>query len=106
MQLTKTDIKRAMQSEMAQRGYGRGWKKSYTLREPDGRLWDLHDLDTAAEVIMPGQIINVEAVTSNGIIVSKQRWVEFWIGEDRIWAREDAIEYPKHLNDDNLIFVR
>jgi hypothetical protein len=105
MQLTKTDIKRTIQSEMAERGYGRGWKKNYTLRESEGRLRDLHDVDTAAEVIMPGQIIDVEAVTSNGIIVSKQRWVEFWVGEDRIWAREDAIE-KKHLNDDHLIFER
>jgi len=105
MQLTKTDIKRAMQSEMAERGCGRGWKKIYCLRESKARLRDLHDLNTAADVIMPGQIIDVEAVTSNGIIVNKQRWVEFWIGENRIWAREDAIE-KKHLNDDHLIFDR
>jgi hypothetical protein len=105
MQLTKTDIKRAIQSEMTERGYGRGWKKIYSLSESKTRLRDLHDVDTAADVIMPGQIIHVEAVTSNGIIVNKQRWVEFCIGEDRIWAREDAIE-KKHLNDDHLIFER
>jgi hypothetical protein len=106
MDLTKTDIKRTIQRHMAELGMGRGWKKFYALRDGDSgdRLHDFH-LDSAGNV-EPGQIIDVEASNRGprGRMI-KQDWVEFWIGESRIWAKRNSIS-REDLSDDTLIFSR
>ena len=108
MDLTKTDIKRTIQGHLSSAGVGRGWKKYYTLRDGKSgdRICALHDLDMAGKTAEPGQVIDAEAVTKDqGGTVTQQDWYEFWVGEDKIWARRDQIK-EEHLGEDTLIFER
>lgn len=106
MDLTKTDIKRAIQRHLADSGLGRGWKKHYSLRDGKSarRLCDLHDLDAASDTASPGQVIDVEAVVTTKYSV-KQEWIQFWIGEGKIWASRNEIN-DESLSDETLIFER
>ncbi|MCS3859028.1 hypothetical protein GGP89_002420 [Salinibacter ruber] len=105
MNLTKTDIKRTIQSTMSDFGLGRGWKKFYSLRDGDSgeRLHDF-DLDNA-DTVEAGQVIDVEATVSGRFAPTKQDWVQFWIGESKIWASRNAIK-KSDLSDDTLVFRR
>lgn len=57
-----------------------------------------------AETVSPGEIIDCEAVVEDSMgVTTKQRWYQFWIGEKKIWVRENEIT-REHLSEENQIF--
>jgi hypothetical protein len=106
MELTKTNIKRTIQSTNSAHGLGRGYRHFYSLRSGDGdRIRDA-ELDEVSENVEPGQIICVEALnrTPSGFTVD-QAWIEYYIGESRIWAQRPAIK-EEQLCEGLLVFER
>jgi hypothetical protein len=108
MDLTKTDIKRAVQRHMARVNRGRGWKKYYVLRdgESQSRITPVETIGAVAEAVRKGQVIDIEAVIedSSGLAI-RQDWIAFWIGTRRIWAKRNAIEGGDR-SEDTLIFEK
>lgn len=104
----KTTVKTAARSLTSDHDLGQGYRKEYRVRgvEDDDHRTDFTDLNTAAEEIDWGEILEVTVYDGCNQYAEVYTYFELYFSLGAVFGREHGItDLDRHCNDDTMVLT-
>lgn len=103
MNMSPREITNALRQEFKRRGMGKGYRKEYQVDDrPHTRTGPIEPIHQATDLLETGNVLVAFIYHHTRPDADLKARLEFWVGQDRIWCREDHIRRAD-LTAENLI---